>query len=61
MSSEKYTVIIDPAAEKLLDTLLSDIRSLEHMPYRNHIYNRPYIPSSKYRYMVSKNRYRIVY
>ena len=80
MSSEKYTIIIDPAAndrmydhfeflaqvsetaaESLLDTLLSDIRSLEHMPYRNPIYNRPYIPSGKYRYMVSKNRYRIVY
>jgi len=49
------------AAENLLGKLLSDIRSLEYMPYRNPIYNSPYITSGKYRYMVSDSRYRIVY
>lgn len=49
------------AAERLLDELISDIRSLEYMPYRNPVYARSYLPIGKYRYMMSCRRYRIVY
>ena len=49
------------AAEKLLDSLLVSIHSLERMPQRNPIYSRPYLPSGKYRYLISSDRYRIVY
>ena len=49
------------AANNLLDILLSDINSLQNFPYRNPIYNRPYIPKDKYRYLISNSRYRIVY
>jgi len=49
------------AANRLLDKLLSDIRSLESMPFRNPVYNRPYLPIGKYRYMISNKRYHIVY
>jgi len=49
------------AAEKLLDGLIADMHSLERMPYRNPVYNRPYLKSGKYRYMMSCDRYRIVY
>ena len=48
-------------AEKLSDELVTDIRSLERMPYRNPIYNRPYLQAGKYRYLMSCDRYRIVY
>ena len=50
-----------PAANRLLDNLLTDIRSLETFPYRNPEYNRPYLQQGKYRYMISSKRYRIVY
>jgi mRNA-degrading endonuclease RelE of RelBE toxin-antitoxin system len=53
--------VSEKAAEKLLDGLLKDIHSLENMPYRNPIYDRPYLQRGKYRYMVSCGRYRIVY
>ena len=53
--------VSETAAEKLLCGLLADIRSLECMPYRNPIYDRPYLPRGKYRYMISCDRYRIVY
>ena len=53
--------VSEDAAERLLDGLVADIRSLEYMPYRNPIYNRPYLKSGKYRYMMSCGRYRIVY
>ena len=49
------------AAEKLLDNMLVSIRSLECMPQRNPVYSRPYLPSGKYRYLISCDRYRIVY
>ena len=49
------------AAEKLLDGLLKDINSLANMPHRNPVYDRPYLPIGKYRYMISCERYRIVY
>jgi plasmid stabilization system protein ParE len=49
------------AAEKLLDELVKDIRSLGWMPYRNPVYDRAYLQRGKYRYMMSCGRYRIVY
>jgi len=49
------------AADKLLEQLLSDIQSLENLPHRNPTYNRLYLPSGKYRYMVSSERYNIIY
>jgi hypothetical protein len=51
----------ESAAERLLDNLAEDMYSLEHMPYRNPIFNKPYLKSGKYRYMVSCERYLIVY
>jgi len=53
--------VSESAANKWLDGLLDDIESLQKMPFRNPIYNRPYVPPLKYRYMVSNKRYRIVY
>jgi len=53
--------VSEVAAEKLLDELVKDMHSLEFMPYRNPVYNRPYLKSGKYRYMMSCGRYRIVY
>jgi mRNA-degrading endonuclease RelE of RelBE toxin-antitoxin system len=53
--------VSETAADKLLDGLIKDIRSLEHMPYRNPVYDRPYLAGGKYRYMMSCGRYRIVY
>ena len=49
------------AANRLLEGLLMDARSLETYPFRNPLYNRPYLPAGKYRYMVSNKRYRIIY
>ena len=53
--------VSDTAAEKLLNVFMKDIRSLERMPHRNPVYDRPYIQVGKYRYMLSYGRYRIVY
>ena len=53
--------VSETAAEKLLDRLVTDIRSLERMPYRNPTYDRPYLQRGKYRYLMSCERYRIVY
>jgi hypothetical protein len=53
--------VSEAAAMKLLRGLLKDIRSLENMPYRNPVYDCPYLQSGKYRYMMSCNRYCIVY
>ena len=49
------------AAEKLLDTLIEDINSLGFLPHRNPVYDRPYLERGKYRYLISGERYRIVY
>ena len=49
------------AASKLLDELIADIDSLHSSPLRNPMFNRPHLPSGKYRYMISGKRYRIVY
>ena len=53
--------VSESAAERLLDGLVADMRSLERMPFRNPVFNRPYLRSGKYRYMVSCERYLIVY
>jgi hypothetical protein len=53
--------VSESAAERLLDNLVEDMYSLEHLPYRNPIFNRPYLKSGKYRYMVSCERYHIIY
>lgn len=53
--------VSESAANRLLDGLVSDIESLQKMPFRNPVYDRPYVPPLKYRYMVSNKRYRIVY
>jgi plasmid stabilization system protein ParE len=49
------------AAERLKKTILKDIRSLDELPNRTPIYDRPYLPPGKYRYLLSAGRYRIVY
>jgi hypothetical protein len=36
------------AAEKLLEGLAKDTRSLERMPYRDPMYDRPYLQRGKY-------------
>ena len=53
--------VSENAANRLLEGLLTDIRSLEESPQRNPVYERPYLPKGKYRYKVSCERYRIVY
>ena len=51
----------ESAAERLLDQLVDDMQSLERLPYRNPVFNRSYLKSGKYRYMVSCEKYLIVY
>ena len=53
--------VSESVANKLFDELSDDIASLQRMPFRNPVYDRPYVPPLKYRYMVSNKRYRIVY
>jgi mRNA-degrading endonuclease RelE of RelBE toxin-antitoxin system len=49
------------AAERLLDTLIKDMYSLETNPASCPPYERPYLPKEKYRYKLSAKRYRIVF
>jgi plasmid stabilization system protein ParE len=53
--------VSEGAAERLKETVLKDIRSLDEMPSRTPAYDRPYLPPGKYRYLLSADRYRIVY
>lgn len=53
--------ISEDAANQLLDGLINDIQSLQKMPFRNPVYDRPYMTPLKYRYMMSNKRFRIVY
>ena len=53
--------VSENAANRLIDGLADDIGTLQKMPFRNPIYDRPYVPPLKYRYMVSSKRYRIIY
>jgi mRNA-degrading endonuclease RelE of RelBE toxin-antitoxin system len=48
-------------AEKLLEALIKDIKSLERNPHAYPCYNRPHSNPRKYRYILSYSRYRIVY
>jgi plasmid stabilization system protein ParE len=48
-------------AEKLLEALVRDMKSLESNPYAYPYYNRPHAESCKYRYVLSYSWYRIVY
>lgn len=49
------------AASRLLDQLTEDIESLGHNPYRNPRHTRPHTPIGEYRWMLSAERYRIIY
>ena len=53
--------VSEEAANRLLDEMMENIRLLKTMPYRNPVYNRPYLPMDKYRYLVLGKRYRIIY
>ena len=53
--------VSEEAADRLLDGLINDIQSLCKMPYRNPVYDRPYVQPLKYRYLISCKRYKIVY
>ncbi|MCL2752765.1 MAG: type II toxin-antitoxin system RelE/ParE family toxin [Defluviitaleaceae bacterium] len=53
--------VSESSAERLLDNLVADMHSLERLPFRNPVFGRPYLRSGKYRYMVSYERYLIVY
>jgi hypothetical protein len=58
---EFLTRVSENAAKRLLVELMTDIRSLKKMPFRYPIYNYPYLPLGKYRSLVIKKRYIIVY
>ena len=58
---EFLTRVNTTAAENLLEGLLKSISSLETLPHRNPVYDRPYITKGKYRYLIACDRYRIVY
>ena len=49
------------AAERLLEKLLADIRTLAFHPTACPPYDRPYLQAGKYRYKLSAKRYRIVF
>ena len=49
------------AANRMLEELLASIRSLETFPFSHPLYDRPYLPLGKYRFMVVNKRYRVVY
>jgi len=53
--------VSEGAADRLLDELTDDIKSLQRMPYRSPVYDRPYLQNGKYCYLLSHKRYRIVY
>jgi mRNA-degrading endonuclease RelE of RelBE toxin-antitoxin system len=53
--------VSEPAAQRLLNTLVQDIQSLESMPTSNSPFERSFLPFGKYRYKLSAKRYRIVY
>ena len=53
--------VSETAAENLLEGLYKSMQSLENLPQRNPVYDRPYLQKGKYRYLISCDRYRIVY
>ena len=53
--------VSENAANRLLDEMLASVCSLKIMPFRCPVYNRPYLPVGKYRYLLFGKRYRIVF
>ena len=53
--------VSEKTAKRLLNEMIAGVRSLKTLPYRNPLYNRPYLPLDKYRYLIVFNRFRIVY
>jgi len=53
--------VSEEAANNLLEKLIDDINSLQTLPFRNPVFDRPFVTPQKYRYMLSNKRYRIVY
>jgi predicted butyrate kinase (DUF1464 family) len=49
------------AANRLIEGLLKDIRTLSSDPYRYPVYISRYCQYGKYRYILSNKRYRIIY
>ncbi len=50
-----------PAAQKLKNRLISEIRSLEEMPQRYHFFQADYIPPNKYHKLYVENWYLVLY
>ena len=55
------TQVNESAAKRLLAALAKGIRTLDTMPQHNPPYNRPYLKTSRYRYLLVAKRYRVVY
>ena len=49
------------SAIKLKEEFLSNIKSLETMPFRYPLFNEKYIPENKYRKLVVDKRYLVLY
>ena len=50
-----------PAAAKLKNRLISEIRSLQDMPQRYPFFNEAYIPANKYHKLYVENWYLVLY
>ena len=50
-----------PAAKKLKDRLVTEIRSLQDMPQRYPFFNETYIPVNKYHKLYIENWYLVLY
>ena len=53
--------VSEAAAIKLIEELVSDIRSLERTPLRCPMFERAGIKKGKYRFLIAAKRYRVVY
>ena len=50
-----------PAAKKLKDRLVTEIRSLQEMPQRYPFFNEAFIPANKYHKLYIENWYLVLY
>lgn len=50
-----------PAAKKLKERLVTEIRSLQEMPQRYPFFNEAFIPSNKYHKLYIENWYLVLY
>ena len=50
-----------PAAKKLKERLVTEIRSLQDMPQRYSFFNETYIPANKYHKLYIENWYVVLY